>query len=151
MNRLQKTARIVIALAACGLALTTAGCGKRCDTSAGCVKSCICNDVANSVRIQCEIMFNCDAQSGVCDPGYDKSCDEFCTTYAAIDACGSRQCTEDKDCVKRCECSTQEGIFYCDMPFACDKEHAVCDKAQRDTLCETICTAGCGFVLVRDQ
>ena len=151
MSMLSRIARFTVALVACGLLLTNSACGKRCDTAAGCVRSCVCNDVANSIRIQCEVMFNCDAESGVCDPGYDKSCDEFCKTYAAIDACGSRQCGDDKDCLKRCSCETQAGIFYCDSPFACDKDHAVCETAHRDTPCDTICTAGCGFVLIRDQ
>ncbi|MBN2361070.1 MAG: hypothetical protein JXR83_16560 [Deltaproteobacteria bacterium] len=150
MKQLAAIARCAAAVAICALATTATACGKRCDTAAGCVKECICNDVANSVRIKCQIMFNCD-ESGVCDPGYDKSCEEFCQTYASIDACGNRQCADDKDCTKRCQCQTQGGIFFCDQPFACDKEHGVCVGEYRDTPCENICTAGCGFVLIRDQ
>lgn len=143
-------ARAATALIACGLVATTMGCGKRCDTADGCVKQCNCNDTANSVVIACQITFNCEPEGKVCDPGYDQGCDEFCKTYAAIDACGSRQCTEDSHCIKRCNCQSQTGdVVLCSAPFACNKEHSVCESAHRDTPCDTICTA-CGVILPRD-
>ncbi|MFH1812124.1 MAG: hypothetical protein ABIJ09_25530 [Pseudomonadota bacterium] len=135
---MRSTGLLIAGLAAV-LAFTATGCGKRCDSADGCKKTCKCNDSAEAITIDCAMTFNCNPDGKVCDTMYDRSCDEICNTYAAVDACG-RQCTKDEQCLLRCTCEIENvGSIICEQPFDCREDVGVCEAAHGLTSCEALC------------
>jgi hypothetical protein len=105
---------------------------RQCDSSANCLKSCRCEDKSRNEIIDCPLFFMCDTEAGVCEDAYNMSCDEFCSTFAARGACGSKRCDDEDDCVRETTCqaevSGQEPVPYsCAIRFTCEEnEGGVC-------------------------
>lgn len=121
--------------------LSAGGCAKRCETAAGCERTCPCTDRAADEPFDCTMIFNCDQESQTCDPEHGSDCAHICETYAAADACG-RQCSNDEHCLLRCECADSSGReIVCRQAFACDRDIGVCEAAHRNASCDPICQA----------
>lgn len=121
-----------------------------------CLRECDCTDAQRNQVIPCAVHFRCDLESGSCADEYNMSCDELCGRFAARDACGTKVCESEAECVRQLTClaanpETGEVLctFNCDVPFACDTEVGACDEGfgQDDaTICAQFCSPppGCG-------
>jgi hypothetical protein len=130
---------LLLAVALGTLLWTAATCFPRtCDTSANCLKSCRCEDKSRDEIVDCPLFFMCNTESGTCEDSYNMSCDEFCGTFAARGACGSKRCDDEADCDRKSVCQTegppdQQSAFECEIRFECDIEGA------------GVCSAGYGL------
>lgn len=122
-----------------GLSLSTNACAKRCDSAAGCQRTCPCTDSESGLTYSCNMTFLCDVEAKVCDPMHAASCDDICQKYAGSGLCG-KQCTKDAECLKRCTCG-DAGTILCQQAFACNTDLGVCESAHGLTSCADICAS----------
>lgn len=130
---------------------------RQCRTSAHCQRYCECTDGQRGTVVPCAVDFRCDVQAGYCADEYNQSCDEICQKYAARNACGTKTCESELDCVRQATCNAvnpQTGqvlcTYNCDVPFFCEADPGVCEASyglDDQTFCATHCPvpAGCGI------
>ena len=136
-------------------ALLGANCApKRCTDDSYCRRECDCEDVSIGAQVTCPVTFQCDTQQEVCESAWNEmSCDEICQTYAASGNCGTKRCTDERDCTRSVVCNSfdpQTGqlldTFGCDFPIACDSTFNGCASdwtMTDDEICQRVATEGC--------
>ncbi len=138
MKRTGQVLRALLVIALLGWAgLSLSACSKRCDSAAGCQRSCPCTDSESGLTYPCNMTFLCDSEAKVCDSMHGASCDDICQKYAAAGLCG-KQCTKDAECLQRCACG-DAGTILCEQAFSCDTDLGVCEAAHARTSCAQIC------------